>query len=100
MSSMSLLPIISEKALAASEAEQTYSFLVPLGATKLEIAKAVNEQFGVKPKAVNTLRLKGKPKTTMVQRGRRRIKGQRSTVKKALVTLAKGDKITLGEEKK
>jgi large subunit ribosomal protein L23 len=100
MSAVTLLPVVSEKAMALSESRNTYIFLVPLSANKIEIAAAVRKQFSVSPTAVTTLRAKGKTQQTLVQRGKRRIKGQRVTVKKALVTLAKGESIKLGEEKK
>ena len=56
-------------------------------ATKPQIAKAIEELFKVKVKAVNTVRTKGKIKAW---RGRRY---ERSEVKKAVVTLAEGQKI-------
>src|SRR5687768_7615431 len=100
MRELTLLPVVSEKAMAQAEAGQTYSFLVPLSASKLEISEAVKKQFSVKVAAVNSHRLKGKAQATLVQRGSRRIKGQRSDVKKAVVKLEAGEKISLFEEKK
>lgn len=79
-------PVITEKATLLSE-EGKVVFRVPLTATKTEIADAVETLFQVKVTAVNTLRLKGKTK-----RFRGQI-GQRSDMKKAIVTLAEGDAI-------
>lgn len=79
-------PVITEKATMGSEHGQV-TFKVPLDATKPEIKLAVEGVFGVKVTAVNTLRAKGK-----VKRFRGRI-GQRSDVKKAIVTLAEGQTI-------
>ena len=79
-------PVITEKAMKGSEHNQVV-FQVALDATKPEIKKAVESVFGVKVKAVNTLRQGGKQK---VFRGR---KGVRSEVKKAIVTLAEGQSI-------
>ena len=62
-------------------------FRVPLDATKPEIKAAVEGLFKVKVTAVNTLRVKGKIKRF---RGR---PGQRSDIKKAIVTLAEGQRI-------
>ncbi len=79
-------PVITEKAMKVSEQGQVV-FLVPITATKPEIKKAVEGLFGVKVKAVNTLRISGK---TKMFRG---IKGQRSDVKKAIVSLQDGQNI-------
>lgn len=79
-------PVITEKATMGSEHNQV-TFKVPLNASKPEIKLAVEGVFGVKVTAVNTLRVKGK-----VKRFRGRI-GQRSDVKKAVVTLAEGQSI-------
>ena len=79
-------PVITEKSTIASENNQVV-FQVPLTATKPEIAEAVEALFSVKVKAVNTLRVKGKKKQF---RGR---SYTRSTVKKAVVTLAEGHSI-------
>ncbi|MEM9706267.1 MAG: 50S ribosomal protein L23 [Pseudomonadota bacterium] len=79
-------PVITEKSTIAGENNQVV-FRVPLDATKPEIAEAVEKLFNVKVTAVNTLRVKGKNK---LFRGR---KYTRSTVKKAVVTLADGDSV-------
>jgi len=81
-----LAPIITEKATMASEANQVI-FKVQKSATKPEIKAAVERLFDVKVKAVNTLVRKGKRK---VFKGTR---GVQSDVKKAIVTLAEGQKI-------
>lgn len=79
-------PVITEKATMGSEHNQV-TFKVPLDASKPEIKAAVEGVFGVKVTAVNTLVSKGK-----VKRFRGRI-GQRSDVKKAIITLAEGNTI-------
>jgi large subunit ribosomal protein L23 len=79
-------PVITEKATSLSEQGQ-FVFRVAIDATKPEIKAAVELLFGVKVKAVNTLVVKGKTK-----RFRGRV-GQRSDVKKAVVTLAEGHSI-------
>ena len=76
-------PVITEKATMASENNQV-AFQVPLEASKPEIRHAVEQLFDVKVTSVNTLRLKGKVKRF------RGIRGRRSDVKKAYVTLAEG----------
>jgi len=79
-------PVITEKSTLGGEYNQV-TFRVPLDATKPEIKAAVEGVFRVKVKAVNTLIQKGK-----VKRFRGRM-GQRSDVKKAMVTLEQGHSI-------
>ena len=79
-------PVITEKATMGSEHNQV-TFKVPLDAIKPEIKAAVEGVFGVKVTAVNTLVVKGKAK-----RFRGRL-GQRSDIKKAVITLAEGHTI-------
>ena len=83
-----LSPLVTEKATALSEKNQVV-FKVALEATKPEIKAAVEGLFGVKVLAVNTLIVKGKTKRF------RGIKGRRSDVKKAVVTLAEGQSIDI-----
>ena len=56
-----LKPVITEKAMDGISAKK-YTFKVASDATKPEIAKAVEELFGVKVADVNTINMKGKPK--------------------------------------
>ena len=79
-------PVITEKSTLGSEHGQV-TFRVARDATKPEIKAAIEELFGVKVKAVNTLRQKGKVK---IFRGR---KGRRPGYKKAMVTLEEGQVI-------
>ena len=79
-------PVITEKATALSEQNKVV-FKVRTDATKPQIKEAVEKLFDVKVKSVNTLVTKGKVK---MFRGTR---GQRSDVKKAVVTLAEGQTI-------
>lgn len=79
-------PVITEKATGASEHNKVV-FRVAPDATKPQIKAAVEKLFDVKVSGVNTLVTKGKKK---VFRGR---VGQRSDVKKAIVTLAEGQSI-------
>jgi large subunit ribosomal protein L23 len=83
-----LSPVITEKATKLTEANQVV-FRVPLLATKPAIAKAVEELFKVKVKAVNTVTVKGKNKAF---RGTR---FKRSDFKKAIVTLEEGHQIDI-----
>ena len=79
-------PVITEKATALSDQNKVV-FRVRSDATKPQIKEAVERLFDVKVKSVNTLVTKGKVK---MFRGKR---GQRSDVKKAIVTLEAGQSI-------
>jgi large subunit ribosomal protein L23 len=79
-------PVITEKATTLSEHNKVV-FKVKSDATKPQIKAAVEKLFDVKVKSVNTLVTKGKVK---MFRGTR---GQRSDVKKAVVTLEEGQTI-------
>ena len=81
-----LSPVITEKATVASELNKVV-FEVRKDATKDEIKAAVERLFEVKVTGVNTLIRKGKVKSF------RGIRGRQSDVKKAIVTLAEGDRI-------
>jgi large subunit ribosomal protein L23 len=81
-----LSPVITEKSTALSEQNKVV-FKVRKDATKPQIKAAVEKLFDVKVTAVNTVLTKGKVK---VFKGRL---GQRSDFKKAVVTLAEGQKI-------
>jgi large subunit ribosomal protein L23 len=83
-----LSPVITEKATKLTEANQVV-FRVALDATKPKIAKAVEDLFKVKVKAVNTVRVKGKKKLFRGQ------KFKRTDIKKAIVTLQEGYQIDI-----
>lgn len=78
--------LLSEKSMEAKEQKKYYFELVPK-ANKILVAKAVEDIYNVKVASVNILIRKGKFKRI----GRGRYKpGQRSDVKKAIVTLKEG----------
>lgn len=79
-------PLITEKSTMASSHNQVI-FEISLTATKPQVKEAVEALFGVKVKAVNTLRLKGKVKRF------KGFKGKRKDIKKAIVTLEEGHSI-------
>lgn len=81
-----LNPHVSEKAVKG-EAEGRYVFLVDKSAKKPEIKKEIQERYGVKVISVNTVVKKCRETHW---RGRT---GKRPIVKKAIVTIKKGDKI-------
>ena len=79
-------PLVTEKSTNQSEHGQL-SFKVSLDATKPEIKAAIEGLFNVKVKAINTMRVEGKAKVFKGMRGRR------SDWKKAIVSLADGQRI-------
>ena len=79
-------PIITEKSTILSEQNKVV-FRVPLTATKPQIKEAVESLFKVDVTGVNTIVQKGKTKRF------RGVKGRRSDIKKAIVTLKDGQSI-------
>lgn len=78
-------PLVTEKSTRLME-EGKYSFVVHKEANKIDIKKAVEQLFDVKVQAVNTMRIKGKPRRVGIHRG------YRPNWKKAIVTLQEGSK--------
>lgn len=77
-------PVLTEKSYAGF-ANKVYTFEVAKDANKVEIAKAVEELFGVKVARVNTLNVKGKIRTRNTKSGVK--KGSTGDWKKAIVAL-------------
>jgi len=78
--------LVSEKSLAQKDANK-YVFEIYKDATKIDVARAVENIYNVKVKGVNILNRPGKPK----RMGRRSIKqGYTSNEKRAIVTLSEG----------
>jgi len=80
-------PVITEKTHSLKAAGNKVTLRVALKANKIEIRKAIEELFKVKVLGVNTIRLRGKKKKLG------RTQGVRPDWKKAIVTLAPGEKI-------
>ncbi|CAN5171567.1 50S ribosomal protein L23 [soil metagenome] len=89
-----LAPVISEKSMDHTQRGK-YTFRVHDGANKLQVKAAVEELFKVEVVDVNVLTTKAKEKTRGRRRGRNR--GFTSPWKKAVVTLAAGQKIEFFE---
>ena len=81
-------PIITERSMA-DVANKKYVFEVARDANKIEIAKAVEELFGVTVKKVNTLNVKPKVKRV------RYVPGKTRQWKKAIVTIQDGQTIEI-----
>ncbi|MFA4886091.1 MAG: 50S ribosomal protein L23 [Desulfotomaculaceae bacterium] len=83
-------PVVTEKSTSLLQ-DNKYTFVVDPRANKTEIKQAVEKTFKVKVEKVNTMNVKGKIKRV------RRIPGRTPDIKKAIVTLKKGDKIEIFE---
>ncbi len=79
-------PIITEQSMSFI-GDKRYTFEVAKDANKIEIAKAVEEAFGVKVAKVNTMHVLGKMKRMGAQPA-----GRRPSWKKAMVTLTADSK--------
>mgnify|MGYP000094235158 FL=1 len=95
--SIILRPILSEKGTFLSETQNKFIFQVEKQSNKLEIKKAVEEKFKVKIKKVATLNIKGKNKNMTIRSNGHilRTSGNRSSWKKAIITLEKGFSIDM-----
>ena len=78
-------PIITEKSMAGI-AQKKYTFEVAKSATKIDIARAIEEVFEVKVKKVNTMNVRGQ------LRRQGRSEGYTKSWKKAIVTLTDDSK--------
>lgn len=81
-------PRITEKATLVTDKNQ-YVFEVTSDATKASVAKAIKQMYKVTPARVNIVKL---PAKTVFVRGK---VGRKSAIKKAYVSLKKGDKIEI-----
>ncbi len=80
-----LAPVVTEKSVGLL-GDKKYTFRVAKGANKIEIARAVEEIFGVKVDKVNTVSMKGH------LRRQGRFEGYTPSWKKAIVTLTNDSK--------
>jgi large subunit ribosomal protein L23 len=83
-------PIVSEKSYESFD-NNVYTFEVAQSANKIQIKHAIEDIFGVKVTNVNTLTRKGKRK----QNRKTGTWGQRVGQKRAIVSLADGDRIEI-----
>jgi len=82
--------LITEKSTVAKD-ENKYVFEVDRRANKIEVAKAVERLFKVKVLDVHVMNVTGKKKRVG------KIMGEKSSWKKAVVTLAPGSRIEIHE---
>lgn len=93
---LNIKPVITEKSLIEAK-KGKYTFLLPNSLTKFQIKEIVGKLFGVEVKTVKTSNKKALTKTNL-----RRQKVKIKALKKAIVTLAKGQTIEIfgAEDKK
>ena len=82
--------LVTEKGTRLQEQGNQYLFEVARGANKLEIRRAVEQQFKVKVKDVNTMTRRGKAKRLRTQ-----AYGTTPSWKRAVVTLEAGQTIEM-----
>jgi large subunit ribosomal protein L23 len=87
-------PVISEKSMDEAQRGK-YTFAVHDDANKVQIAAAIEELFKVQVLSVNVLTTKSKEKRGGTRRSR--IAGHSTPWRKAIVTLAPGQKIEFFE---
>ncbi len=83
-----LRPVISEKSYRLAD-DGKYTFIVAPGANKTQIRQAVQAVFGVRVTGVNTVNRPGKRRRTRFGWGKR------PDTKRAIVSLAEGDRIDI-----
>ncbi|HUH66293.1 MAG TPA: 50S ribosomal protein L23 [Syntrophales bacterium] len=83
--------LITEKSTSAKDESNKYIFEVDRRANKIEVTSAVEKLFKVKVLNVNVMNMAGKKKRVG------RIMGRKSSWKKAVVTLAPGNRIEIHE---
>ena len=84
-------PVITEKMTNDSEKLNRYAFVVDRKANKIEIKKAVEQQYDVVVESVRTMVCIGKKRVRGSKSGM--IVGKTATYKKAIVQLSSGDSI-------
>ena len=85
-------PVITEKYSKMNE-KGRYAFVVDKDANKIEIRNAIEKEYGVNVQSVNTYITAGKSKSKMTKT--KVLAGRISPVKKAVVTLNKGEVIDI-----
>ena len=89
--SVVIKPLITEKMTDLSEKRNQYGFVVNRKANKVEIRKAIEEQYNVTVTNVNTMIYAGKNKKRYTKSAI--VDARTNHFKKAMVTVADGDVI-------
>jgi large subunit ribosomal protein L23 len=83
--------LVTEKTTASKEQGNKYTFQVDRGANKIEVGRAVSSLFKVKVLDVHIMNVLGKKKRVG------KVVGEKSSWKKAIVTVAKDNRIEIIE---
>jgi large subunit ribosomal protein L23 len=84
-------PVVTERSTELADERGKYTFIVHPSANKIEIKNAVQSLFEVKVKDVHTANFRGKLRRVG------RSEGKKAAYKKAVVTLADGERIDVYE---
>ena len=84
-------PYITEKTNLIKDTENKFCFKVDKNSNKVEVKKAIEKIFSVKVEKVGILNMQGKKKRL----GKN--EGKKSSWKKAIITIKKGEKISIFE---
>lgn len=90
MNSILIKPLITEKSMQDA-AIGRYTFAVDIDANKSQIAQEAKKAFGVTVVSIKTVTVKGKS----IRVGEKRMESRTSPWKKAIIEVAKGQKIDL-----
>ena len=88
-------PLYTEKIARLQESENKFAFAVARDANKIEIRHEIEKKFNVKVTGIQTVNVIGKIRQQLTRSGR--FFGRRPDWKKAIVTLAAGQKLELFE---
>ena len=87
--------LMTEKASLVGQFANAYVFKVNPKASKLEVKKAIQDEYKVKVNKVNIVNVKGKIKRSITQRGKI---SKKPNWKKAYVALQEGDRIEITQD--
>ena len=91
MTTIQIIPVVSEKANAISQKGNRFTFKVSPDANKYQIKDAVEKLYDVKVTGVSTMNYDGKRKQRYSKSGI--LRGKVAAFKKAVVTIAEGQTI-------
>lgn len=93
MENILIRPIITEKASAATEQGNRYTFAVDKKANKVQIKKAIEAFYGVNVENVRTIIVPARRQVKFTKAGM--IEGRKSSYKKAIVEVRSGEMIDI-----
>ena len=91
MGDIIIRPMVTERLTEEAERFNRYGFIVDRKANKIQIRESIEKMYSVSVTGVRTMNYMGKKNTSFTTSGM--IKGNKSSYKKAIVTVADGDSI-------